>query len=305
MNFQEQRPTVQQQLEMDAPVEGGEDKAFEQFVNDHCAGQNQGNSKGGKKVGRETHGPVCVSFEGNIGVGKSTILKLLHSHPRLHHISEVLQEPIGQWQNVNGTGLNMLEAFYKDPHRYAYLFQSFVFTTRFLQQNAAASTSKAAFLLTERSVLTDRCVFVETGKDQGYLNALEVAAYEAWYHGVVAALPNVVPDAFVYLRADPVVCYDRLKARARSEEAGVSLDYLKCIHEKHEKWFIEGAFENPGDSGAQLCEGHIVSTSGAPSVIHGCPVFVLDCSADLHFGRPSKECDAVIDQVVDFLLRPA
>ncbi len=32
-------------------------------------------------------------------------------------ISEVLQEPIGQWQNVNGTGLNMLEAFYKDPHR--------------------------------------------------------------------------------------------------------------------------------------------------------------------------------------------
>jgi deoxyadenosine/deoxycytidine kinase len=128
-------------------------------------------------------------------------------------ISEVLQEPIGQWQNVNGTGLNMLEAFYKDPHRYAYLFQSFVFTTRFLQQNAAASTSKAVFLLTERSVLTDRCVFVETGKDQGYLNALEVAAYEAWYHGVVAALPNVVPDAFVYLRADPVVCYDRLKAR--------------------------------------------------------------------------------------------
>jgi hypothetical protein len=37
---------------------------------------------------------------------------------------------------------------------------------------------------------------------------------------------------------------------ARSEEAGVSLDYLQCIHEKHEKWFIEGAFENPGNSGA-------------------------------------------------------
>jgi hypothetical protein len=60
-----------------------------------------------------------------------------------------------------------------------------------------------------------------------------------------------------------------------------------------------------GGSGAQLCEGHIMSTSGAPSVIHGRPVFVLDCNADLHFGRPSKECDAVIDQVVDFLLHPA
>jgi hypothetical protein len=69
---------------MDAQVEGGEDNASKQFVDDHFAGQNEGNSKGGKKVGRETHGPVCVSFEGNIGVGKSTILKVLYSHPRLH-----------------------------------------------------------------------------------------------------------------------------------------------------------------------------------------------------------------------------
>jgi len=41
-----------------------------------------------------------------------------------------------------------------------------------------------------------------------------------------------------------------LYGSARSEEAGVSLDYLKCIHEKHEKWFIEGAFEKPGNGGA-------------------------------------------------------
>lgn len=76
--------------------------------------------------------------------------------------------------------------------RYAYLFQSFVFTTRFLQQNKAASESKAALLLMERSVLTDRCVFVETATEQGYFNPLEAAAYDAWYDGVVSTLPNVV-----------------------------------------------------------------------------------------------------------------
>jgi len=32
-------------------------------------------------------------------------------------VIDTLQEPLGEWQNVNGTGLNMLEAFYKDPKR--------------------------------------------------------------------------------------------------------------------------------------------------------------------------------------------
>jgi len=48
-----------------------------------------------------------------------------------------------------------------------------------------------------------------------------------------------------------------------------------------------------------------MSTSGALSAIHGCPVFVLDCSANLHFGRPLKECDVGFDWFVDFLLCPA
>ena len=30
---------------------------------------------------------------------------------------ELLPEPLDQWQNVNGTGLNMLNAFYGDPKR--------------------------------------------------------------------------------------------------------------------------------------------------------------------------------------------
>jgi len=60
-----------------------------------------------------------------------------------------------------------------------------------------------------------------------------------------------------------------------------------------------------GGSGAQLCEGHIMSTSGTLSAIHGCPVFVLDCIANLHFGRPLKECDVGFDRFVDFLLCPA
>lgn len=34
--------------------------------------------------------------------------------------------------------------------------------------------------------------------------------------------------------------------RARSEEAEVSLEYLQSLHSKHEKWFIESAFDDAG-----------------------------------------------------------
>jgi len=48
--------------------------------------------------------------------------------------------------------------------------------------------------------------------------------------------------------------------------------------------------------------GFMSSTSEMPPAIHGCPVFVVDCTSNLQFGKPSKECDAVINQIVDFLL---
>jgi len=43
----------------------------------------------------------------------------------------------------------------------------------------------------------------------------------------------------VYLRTDPEVALDRLRKRGRSEECGVSVDYLRAVHTLHEEWLIE------------------------------------------------------------------
>lgn len=42
----------------------------------------------------------------------------------------------------------------------------------------------------------------------------------------------------VYLRSSPEVVYERVKARGRPEEAGLSLQYLKDLHESHERWLM-------------------------------------------------------------------
>ena len=56
------------------------------------------------------------------------------------------------------------------------------------------------------------------------------------FEPVVQASPSLIPDGFIYLRATPDICMNRLKRRQRTEEGGVTLDYLMGLHQKHEDW---------------------------------------------------------------------
>jgi deoxyadenosine/deoxycytidine kinase len=52
-----------------------------------------------------------------------------------------------------------------------------------------------------------------------------------------------IPFQIIYIRTDPDVCYERLKKRDRESEVTISLDYLRSIHLKYEKW-VNGLKEN-------------------------------------------------------------
>jgi deoxyadenosine/deoxycytidine kinase len=51
--------------------------------------------------------------------------------------TQVVPEPVEKWQNIQdangGEPSNLLNAFYRNPERYAYTFQNYVFVTRFMQ----------------------------------------------------------------------------------------------------------------------------------------------------------------------------
>lgn len=50
-----------------------------------------------------------------------------------------MPEPVNTWQNLEGGG-NILDAFYRDPQRYAYTFQNYVFLSRCMQACPCASS---------------------------------------------------------------------------------------------------------------------------------------------------------------------
>lgn len=45
----------------------------------------------------------------------------------------MVPEPVDKWQCIGENGVNVLDAFYRDPERYAYTFQNYVFVTRVMQ----------------------------------------------------------------------------------------------------------------------------------------------------------------------------
>ena len=63
------------------------------------------------KVMSSNNSPFIVSIEGNIGAGKSTMLKFFNKYSDV----ELIPEPVAQWCDVKGH--NLLGKLYEDPKR--------------------------------------------------------------------------------------------------------------------------------------------------------------------------------------------
>jgi deoxyadenosine/deoxycytidine kinase len=74
-------------------------------------------------------------------------------------------------------------------------------------------------------------VFVRAVHEANWMNEMEISIYDSWFDPVVSCLPGLIPDGFIYLRASPDTCHQRMQLRKRTEEGGVSLDYLRNSHE--------------------------------------------------------------------------
>ena len=152
---------------------------------------------------------VCI--DGNIAAGKTTVLSEIEKKGY-----KVFYEPFSDnpW----------LPLYYKDPKKYALNTQIWFLSERFRQyKNADFSTRVIVFI--ERSMYTDRFIFVELIRQMGNLDDLEVDTYRHHFE----IYKNPLPDLAITLSVEPKECLSRLKARSRDMEAGVPLDYLEQL----------------------------------------------------------------------------
>lgn len=211
-------------------------------------------------------------LEGNIGVGKSTFLKLL-----AHNMSQirVAFEPLHNWQSkVHGQSL--LANFYESPHRWAYSLETFAMICRVLEhikEQAGTSTT-----IVERSIYSGHYVFAQNGYEQGFMTEVEWHVYNQWFKALVSTQCKV-PQGFIYLRVDPAIAYKRIKKRNRLAEKKITLAYLKQIDYAHENLLIEKAGIFPD--------------------LKKVPVLLLDCNKD--FERDQDALAQHMNEVQNFI----
>jgi deoxycitidine kinase len=166
--------------------------------------------------------------EGNIGSGKTELLNKLNEYIDC----EIIKEPVDVWQNISIDEKNILQQFYENPTRYAYLFQTIVFKTR-LQSIDIKQIKRYRF--SERSIWTDKYVFGRSCIESNKMNKLETIAYYQWFDWLEKKFFKR-PDGIIYLYCTPDKCYERVNIRSRTEETTIKTDYLNSIHDYHEEW---------------------------------------------------------------------
>ena len=164
------------------------------------------------------------ALEGNIGAGKSTIMKIISNQ---FHDVEFVEEPVNQWQNLNGC--NLLNAFYSDPKRWGFSFEFYSMLTK-IQALLKAADSDKPIIIIERSILSNK-VFMDLSNDLGKLDKMEYAMLINTYNFY---LENVYPQiaGIIYLDTPVDECIRRITKRNRGEECTIEKSYLNSIKEK-------------------------------------------------------------------------
>jgi deoxyadenosine/deoxycytidine kinase len=96
---------------------------------------------------------MLFSIEGNIGSGKSTIIRALKKEfDTISNIPVVfVDEPVKQWESIqNEEGKNMIELFYGNQSRYGFAFQMMAYISRLALLQEAIRENPNAIIITER-----------------------------------------------------------------------------------------------------------------------------------------------------------
>lgn len=168
---------------------------------------------------------VIISIEGNIGVGKTTLINQLEVIFKDRNPTIIL-EPIDEWQQ-------WLHDMYTDPKRWSFFFNLKVLLTLsswFPRGQPAASPGDIT--ITERSPLACRYVFSRVQHERQEMTDKELTLLDEAHDAL-----GWEPDVVIYLRDEPCRCVERMRQRGRSSEEGVNLDYVEGVHAKYEELF--------------------------------------------------------------------
>jgi deoxyguanosine kinase len=164
---------------------------------------------------------MYLAIEGVIGVGKTTLARLLQPLFEANVLLEVFEEN------------PFLSDFYADRQRYAFQTQIFFLLSRYYQQRRVVTDCLSAGnnLIADYTFEKD-ALFAQIN--------LEGDELDMYYRVHEALSEKVVPPALiVYLRADADVLMQRISLRDRPYERNMERSYIEELNRAYEAFFID------------------------------------------------------------------
>jgi deoxyguanosine kinase len=168
---------------------------------------------------------MYCSIEGVIGVGKTTLARLLQPAFNAVLNLEVFEEN------------PFLSNFYQDRARYAFQTQMFFLLSRYHQQRRSVPD----VLARGQNLIADYTFDKDTLFARINLQGDELDMYYRVHEALAEKIPS--PDLIVYLRASTSVLMQRIAMRDRSYERNMEVDYIEELNHSYEAYFSPNSAE--------------------------------------------------------------
>ena len=164
-----------------------------------------------------------IAVAGNIGVGKTTLTKLLAKNFQWEpHFESVDNNPY-------------LDDFYTDMQRWAFNLQVFFLNSRFGQLKEIQTSGKK--IIQDRTIYEDANIFAPNLHAMGLMTNRDFENYESLFDLMASFVKP--PDLLIYLRASVPTLVKQIQARGRDYESSIRIDYLTRLNERYEAWISE------------------------------------------------------------------
>jgi deoxyguanosine kinase len=171
---------------------------------------------------------MYIAIEGVIGVGKTTLARLLQPAFQSTLVLEVFEEN------------PFLSDFYADRQRYAFQTQIFFLLSRYYQQRR----SVPEILKRDEALITDYTFAKDALFARINLMGDELDMYYRVHDALAEKIP--LPNLIVYLRADLEVLMQRIASRDRPYERNIERDYINQLVQAYDDFFLNSQARNIG-----------------------------------------------------------
>ena len=164
-----------------------------------------------------------IAIAGNIGVGKTTLCKMLAKHYNWSPLFEAVDNN------------PYLDNFYDDMQRWSFNLQVYFLNSRFRQVQDIIKSKKT--IIQDRTIYEDAYIFAPNLQAMGLMTLRDYENYLDLFQLMESFVSP--PDLLIYLKSDIPSLVNRIQSRGREYEEGIRIDYLKRLNERYENFFAD------------------------------------------------------------------